>query len=65
MWIGNTRSTVRTAKLKSDVQKLNEVVTVYLANGGSLSGITDPQDVLNHLKIRPHPRPRRRRMSAS
>ena len=44
-------SAVRSAKLKADVQSLNAVVSVYLVNGGSLSGITDPQEVLNHLKV--------------
>lgn len=45
----STRTSVQSAKLTSDVQKLNEVVSVYLANGGSITGTT-PQDVLDQLK---------------
>ena len=50
MAVGNTRSAVNQPNSSADVKNLNEVVGVYLANGGSLSGITDPQEVLNHLK---------------
>lgn len=37
-------------KLKSDVTHLNSAITLYLANGGDLSGVTDPNLVLAHLK---------------
>ncbi len=48
--MGSTQSNVKKAKLTSDVQKLNSIVAVYLGEGGSLAGITDPQAVLDQLK---------------
>lgn len=45
----STKTSVQSAKLTSDVQKLNEVVSVYLANGGTITGTT-PQAVLDQLK---------------
>lgn len=50
MAFGNTQSVVRSTKLEADVSNLNQIISVYLANGGSLTGITNPQDVLNRLK---------------
>jgi len=50
MTFGNTQGMVRSTKLEADVSNLNQIVSVYLANGGSLTGITDPQVVLNQLK---------------
>lgn len=50
MAFGNTQGMVRSTKLDADVKNLNQIVSVYLANGGSLTGITDPQAVLNRLK---------------
>lgn len=37
-------------KLASDVQNVNTAITIYLANGGSLNSISDPNDVLLKLK---------------
>lgn len=49
-FMGNTGQSVQVAKLNSDVKKLNSVVAIYVAEGGSLSGLTDPQAVLDKLK---------------
>ena len=48
--MGSTHSNVKKAKLTSDVQKLNSIVAVYLGEGGSLAGLTDPDDVIDQLK---------------
>jgi prepilin-type N-terminal cleavage/methylation domain-containing protein len=45
----STQASIQSAKLTGDVQKLNEVVSVYLANGGNLTGST-PQAILDQLK---------------
>ncbi len=39
-------------KLDSDVAAINQSIKVYLANGGSLDGVTDPAVVLEKLKTR-------------
>ncbi len=48
--VSMTSTTISSTKLTSDVKKLNEIVAVYLASGGSLAGLTTPQQVLNQLK---------------
>jgi len=40
----------RVAKLGSDVATLNEMVSFYVADGGSLAGLTTPQAVLDKMK---------------
>ena len=45
----SAKTNVQSIKLTSDVQKLNEVVSIYLANGGTITGDT-PQSVLDQLK---------------
>lgn len=45
----SVKTNVQSIKLTSDVQKLNEVVSVYLASGGTITGTT-PQAVLDQLK---------------
>jgi type II secretory pathway pseudopilin PulG len=40
----------RVAKLQSDVSTLNQMVSLYLADGGSLAGLTTPQAVLDKMK---------------
>ncbi|WP_395740209.1 choice-of-anchor K domain-containing protein [Prosthecobacter sp.] len=40
----------RTAKLQSDVATLNQMVALYLSDGGSLAGLTSPQAVLDKMK---------------
>lgn len=37
-------------KLESDVTTVNRAVKMYVASGGSLEGVTDPQTILNKLK---------------
>ncbi|WP_395752426.1 choice-of-anchor K domain-containing protein [Prosthecobacter sp.] len=46
---GDSNST-RVAKLQSDVSTLNHMVSLYLADGGSLAGLTTPQAVLDKMK---------------
>lgn len=41
---------VAVAKLDSDVATVNQAIKVYIASGGSLSGITAPQAVLDKMK---------------
>lgn len=41
---------VRVAKLQSDVAVLNQMATLYMADGGSLAGLTTPQSVLDKMK---------------
>jgi prepilin-type N-terminal cleavage/methylation domain-containing protein len=48
--VGTTKTSVTNTKLISDVKKLNEVISVYLAEGGSLAGLTTAQQVLDRLK---------------
>jgi type II secretory pathway pseudopilin PulG len=42
--------TARAAKLQSDVATLNQMVSFYVADGGSLAGLSTPQTVLDKLK---------------
>ena len=52
--IGDDASSAGVAKLQSDVATLNQMVAVYLGDGGSLAGITSPQSVLDKMKrVRP------------
>lgn len=44
------RDRARQVKLESDVQALNTAVKIYLANGGSLAGITNAAEVVSKLK---------------
>ncbi|MGV3660862.1 MAG: choice-of-anchor K domain-containing protein [Prosthecobacter sp.] len=45
----------RNAKLESDISTLNQMVALYVADGGNLGGLTTPQQVIDKLKkIRPH-----------
>jgi hypothetical protein len=37
-------------KLETDVRTLNSAISMYLANGGSLGGLSDPNDVIKKLK---------------
>jgi len=41
---------VRVAKLESDVATINTAIRTYVANGGSLAGITNPQAILDKMK---------------
>jgi prepilin-type N-terminal cleavage/methylation domain-containing protein len=52
--IGNDTASARVAKLESDVSTLNQMVALYVADGGSVAGLTSPQAVLDKMKrIRP------------
>ncbi len=46
----NLRQNVRDTKLQADVTLLNQMVALYVGDGGSLSGVTSEQAVLDHLK---------------
>lgn len=48
--VGRQRSTVLDTKLLSDVSALNHHVAMYLADGGSLTGLTSPQAVIDRMK---------------
>lgn len=48
--VGKQRGTVLDTKLLSDVSALNHHVAMYLADGGSLSGLTSPQAVIDRMK---------------
>jgi len=44
----------KTAKLESDTATLNQMVALYVADGGSVAGLTSPQAVIDKMKrIRP------------
>lgn len=58
-----TSVSVGNTKLTSDVKKLNEVVAVYLASGGSLANATTPQQVLDQLKTVVDPATQNRQVS--
>jgi prepilin-type N-terminal cleavage/methylation domain-containing protein len=46
------RATVAHTKLRTDVARLNRIITIYRAEGGSVAGLTDPQAILDKLKTR-------------
>ncbi len=48
--VGKQQSAVSDTKLSSDIATLNHHVVMYLADGGSLTGLTNPQAVLDKLK---------------
>lgn len=39
-------------KIESDVAAINSAIKAYRANGGDMSGLTDPEQILLHLKAR-------------
>ncbi|MBK8092345.1 MAG: choice-of-anchor K domain-containing protein [Verrucomicrobiaceae bacterium] len=43
-------SAIHRAKIESDVSTLNQMVGIYLADGGDLTGVTNAQAVLDKLK---------------
>ncbi|MDZ4404822.1 choice-of-anchor K domain-containing protein [Prosthecobacter sp.] len=52
--ITDDAGSARVAKLESDVSTLNQMVALYVADGGNLAGLTSPQAVLDKMKrIRP------------
>jgi hypothetical protein len=50
--IGNVTTGVTRAKLASDVTSLNNAVSLYLAEGGNLDNVFNPQDVIDRLKTK-------------
>lgn len=40
------------SKLEQDVRQVNKAIQFYLASGGNLNGVTEPQQVLEKLKTR-------------
>lgn len=48
--MGSQPVAVKNAKLASDVATLNQMVAVYVADGGRLAGLSNPQTVLDKLK---------------
>jgi type II secretory pathway pseudopilin PulG len=48
--VGRQPVIVRETKLSSDVATLNSCVAMYLADGGNLTGVTNPQTVIDRLK---------------
>ena len=52
--ITDDAGSARVAKLESDISTLNQMVALYVADGGSVAGLTSPQAVLDKMKrIRP------------
>lgn len=52
--MGDDLGSSKVSKLESDVTTLNHMVAVYVADGGSVAGLVDPQAVLDKMKrIRP------------
>ncbi|MFZ4763531.1 MAG: choice-of-anchor K domain-containing protein [Roseimicrobium sp.] len=50
MMVADSRDRVVETKLRTDVIRLNQIISMYLADGGSLDGLTTPQAVLDKLK---------------
>lgn len=50
MNIGSQNEAVSDVKLESDVRQLNQMVKLYTADGGNLTGVTRLQDVMAKLK---------------
>lgn len=52
--LGDDLGSSKVAKLESDVATLNHMVSLYVADGGSVAGLVDPQAVIDKMKrIRP------------
>jgi type II secretory pathway pseudopilin PulG len=47
---GTSLESVRVAKLKCDLATINSALRIYVANGGSVNGLTDPQSILDKMK---------------
>jgi hypothetical protein len=48
--LSNARSGTVTTKLRTDVVRLNQIISIYLADGGSLDGLSTPEAVIAKLK---------------
>lgn len=52
--VARSNDSSRTAKLESDIATLNQMVALYVADGGTVAGLTSPQAVIDKMKrIRP------------
>tara|TARA_R110002096_G_scaffold67332_11_gene163420 strand:- start:25982 stop:27628 length:1647 start_codon:yes stop_codon:yes gene_type:complete len=49
---GGINESAKLSKLESDVSSLNSAIKIYLANGGDLTGVSDPQSIIDKLKTR-------------
>ncbi|MEZ0386395.1 MAG: choice-of-anchor K domain-containing protein [Verrucomicrobium sp.] len=45
-----TKAAAEQTKLRVDVNKLNSLLSQYVADGGSLTGVTNPQTIIDKLK---------------
>jgi len=50
MAVSHINQNAQHRKLESDVQTLNSAIKIYVANGGSLASISDPNAILSKLK---------------
>lgn len=50
MGVNKFRESAQRTKLDSDISTVNQAVKVYLASGGDLTGVTDPQKIIDKLK---------------
>ena len=48
--VSRTMESSKLTKLESDVTTVNSAIKMYLSNGGSLTGVSSPQAILNKLK---------------
>lgn len=48
----NARHSAQEARLTSTVAQINQSLKLYRANGGSIAGVTDPQQILDQMKTR-------------
>ena len=48
--VTNTRRSTTNTKLARDVATVNQAIQMYRTSGGTLVGITDPQEVIDQLK---------------
>lgn len=51
----NAREDAQEVRLQSTVAQLNESLDVYRASGGSVAGLTEPQEVIDKMKTRRDP----------
>ncbi len=48
--LSDDTGSARVAKLESDISTLNQMVAIYVSEGGSVAGLTTPQSVLDKMK---------------
>ncbi|MFT5466667.1 MAG: type II secretory pathway pseudopilin PulG/uncharacterized protein YegL [Verrucomicrobiales bacterium] len=52
MGVGKIRESSQRTKLDSDITTVNHAVKIYLTSGGNLTGVTQPQAILDKLKTK-------------